>query len=91
MSLSILYCLISLILISNINSTKDELRIDMREFVKDKKNVETMARDAQICQKFNLALPLTEEYFSLMKELFYGQIGENSVVNNQLTVVLPKN
>ena len=91
MLFSIFYCLISLILISNINSTKDELRIDMREFVKDKKNVETMARDAQICQKFNLALPLTEEYFSLMKELFYGQIGENSVVNNQLTVVLPKN
>ena len=26
-----------------------------------------------------------------MKELFYNQIGENSVVNNGLTVVLPKN
>ena len=78
-------------MISNINSSGNELRIDMREFVKDQKNVETMARDAQMCQKFNLALPLTEEYFSLMNELFYGQIGKNSVVNNQLTVVLPKN
>ena len=26
-----------------------------------------------------------------MKEFFYNQIGENSVVNNGLTVVLPKN
>ena len=26
-----------------------------------------------------------------MKELFYNQIGKNSVVNNQLTVVVPKN
>ena len=26
-----------------------------------------------------------------MKELFYNQIGENRVVNNGLTVVLPKN
>ena len=42
-------------------------------------------------QKFNLALPLTDEYFSLMRELFYNQIGENSIVYNQLTVVLPKN
>ena len=46
MSFSILYCFISLILISNINSSGNELRIDMREFVKDQKNVETMARDA---------------------------------------------
>ena len=48
-------------------------------------------RDAQINHKFNQALPFTDEYFSLMKELFYNQIGENSVVQNPLTVVLPKN
>ena len=77
--------------ISIIKSKEKELRIDMREFVKDKTATDMMARDAHLCQKFNLALPLTEEYFSLMNELFYNQIGKNSVVNNQLTVVLPKN
>ena len=77
--------------ISIIKSKEKELRIDMREFVKDKAATDMMARDAHLCQKFNLALPLTEEYFSLMNELFYNQIGKNSVVNNQLTVVLPKN
>ena len=63
----------------------------MREYIKDKATMEASVRDTQLLQKFNLALPLTDEYFSLMKELFYNQIGENSVVNNQLTVVLPKN
>ena len=77
--------------ISIIKSKEKELRIDMGEFVKDKAATDMMARDAHLCQKFNLALPLTEEYFSLMNELFYNQIGKNSVVNNQLTVVLPKN
>ena len=86
-----LYSFISLLLISQIHSEVKELRIDMREFSKDTKVVEMMARDAQLCQKLNLALPYTEEYFSTMNELFYNQIGKNSVVNNQLTVVLPKN
>ena len=63
----------------------------MREYIKDKATMEVSVRDTQLLHKFNLALPLTDEYFSLMKELFYNQIGENSVVNNQLTVVLPKN
>ena len=63
----------------------------MREYIKDKATMEASVRDTQLLHKFNLALPLTDEYFSLMKELFYNQIGENSVVNNQLTVVVPKN
>ena len=87
------YILVSLLLISffaTINSS-NELRIDMREYSKDKNATQMAARDAQLCQKFNLALPLTDEYFSLMRELFYNQIGENSIVYNQLTVVLPKN
>ena len=87
----LLYSFIFLLIISQIHSEVKELRIDMREFSKDTKAVEMMARDAQLCQKLNLALPYTEEYFSTMKELFYNQIGKNSVVNNQLTVVLPKN
>ena len=87
------YILVSLLLISffaTINSS-NELRIDMREYSKDKNAIQMAARDAHLCQKFNLALPLTDEYFSLMRELFYNQIGENSIVYNQLTVVLPKN
>ena len=87
----LLYSFIFLLIISQIHSEVKELRIDMREFSKDAKAVEMMARDAQLCQKLNLALPYTEEYFSTMNELFYNQIGKNSVVNNQLTVVLPKN
>ena len=87
----LLYSFISLLLISQIHSEVKELRIDMREFSRDTKAVEMMARDAQLCQKLNLALPYTEEYFSTMNELFYNQIGKNSVVSNQLTVVLPKN
>ena len=83
--------LIILIIISSIQCEIEELRIDMREFTKDKSAVEMMARDATLCQKLNLALPYTAEYTSLMNELFYNQIGKNSVVNNQLTVVLPKN
>ena len=83
--------LIILIIFSSIQCEIEELRIDMREFTKDKSAVEMMARDATLCQKLNLALPYPEEYTSLMNELFYNQIGKNSVVNNQLTVVLPKN
>ena len=71
-----LYSFISLLLISQIHSEVKELRIDMREFSKDAKAVEMMARDAQLCQKLNLALPYTEEYFSTMNELFYNQIGK---------------
>ena len=69
----------------------EELRIDLRESFKDKEALEKGKIDAQNNHKFNLAKPFSEEYFSLMKELFYNQIGENSVVNNGLTVVLPKN
>ena len=69
----------------------EEKRIDMREYSADKQSMVMAVRDAQLNHKFNLALPYTEEWFSLMKELFYNQIGENSVVNGQLTVVLPKN
>ena len=36
-------------------------------------------------------MPGTEEYTKTMNELFYNQIGENSIVNAPLTVVRPKN
>jgi len=91
MSNSFIYFFISISLIFQIKSEIKEFRIDMREYIKDKATMEASVRDTQLLHKFNLALPLTDEYFSLMKELFYNQIGENSVVNNQLTVVVPKN
>ena len=69
----------------------EETRIDMREYAKDKDCMAMGIRDSQLNHKFNLALPYTEEWFSLMNELFYNKLGENSIVNNQLTVVLPKN
>ena len=91
MSNSFIYFFVFISLIFQIKSEIKEFRIDMREYIKDKATMEASVRDTQLLHKFNLALPLTDEYFSLMKELFYNQIGENSVVNNQLTVVLPKN
>ena len=69
----------------------EEIRIDLREALKDKEALAKGKKDVQTNHKFNLAVPLSEEYFSLMRELFYNQIGENSIVYNQLTVVRPKN
>ena len=69
----------------------EEIRIDLREALKDKEALAEGKKDVQTNHKFNLAVPLSEEYFSLMRELFYNQIGENSIVYNQLTVVRPKN
>ena len=77
--------------IFNFISALGELRIDLRESAKDKKIIAQGIKDVQTNHKFNLATPFTEEYFSLMKELFYNQIGENSIIYNQLTVVRPKN
>ena len=86
MIISILFCVI----IFQINCIK-ELRVDLREYYKDKSKKDEAIRDTQINHKFNLALPYTDEWFSLMRELFYNQIGENSIVNNQITVVAPRN
>ena len=87
--MKIIYSIL-LILICQIISI-EEMRIDMREYSKDPNSMAMAIRDSQLNHKFNLALPFTEEFTSLMKELFYNQIGENSIVNNGLTVVLPKN
>ena len=87
-----LYLIILFSLINNIFSDNvKEIRIDLRESAKDKEGLEKTKKDIQLNHKFNLATPYSEEYFKLMKELFYNQIGENSIVNNKLTVVRPKN
>lgn len=86
-----IYVSILIFNIFNFISALEELRIDLRESAKDKKIIAQGIKDAQTNHKFNLATPFSEEYFSLMKELFYNQIGENSIIYNQLTVVRPKN
>ena len=69
----------------------EEKRIDFREMAKNKEEMEVYIRDTQLNHKFNQAVPYTEEWTSLMKELFHNQVGENTLVFGQLTVVLPKN
>ena len=86
-----IYVSILILNILNFISALGELRIDLRESAKDKKIIAQGIKDVQTNHKFNLATPFSEEYFSLMKELFYNQIGENSIIYNQLTVVRPKN
>ena len=86
-----IYVSILIFNIFNFISALGELRIDLRESAKDKKIIAQGIKDVQTNHKFNLATPFSEEYFSLMKELFYNQIGENSIIYNQLTVVCPKN
>ena len=86
-----IYVSILILNILNFISSLEELRIDLRESAKDKKIIAQGIKDVQTNHKFNLATPFSEEYFSLMKELFYNQIGENSIIYNQLTVVRPKN
>ena len=86
-----IYVSILIFNIFNFISALEELRIDLRESAKDKKIIAQGIKDVQTNHKFNLATPFSEEYFSLMKELFYNQIGENSIIYNQLTVVRQKN
>ena len=86
-----IYVFILIYNIFNFTSALEELRIDLRESAKDKEAMAQGIKDVQNNHKFNLATPFSEEYFSLMKELFYNQIGENSIIYNQLTVVRPKN
>ena len=83
-------CLYILSFISiQITSKIEEIRVDPRKI--SKSDLEKGQKDFETLQKFNLAMPYTEEYTKLMNELFYNNIGEGSIVNNQLTVVVPKN
>ena len=84
MKISILF----LIILSKLVKLKEEERIDSNEYAI--KYSEEFKRDTQILHKYNLAMPFTEEANKLMHELFYNQIGEGSIVNNQLTVIVPR-
>ena len=48
-------------------------------------------RDETLLFEFNHAKPYTKEYWRVLDELFYHQLGEGTVVSNQLTVVAPQN
>ena len=87
--MKIIYSILLILICQTISI--EEVRIDYREYAKDPSWMAMAIRDTQLNHKFNMALPFTDEWTSLMKELFYNQIGENSIVNNGLTVVLPKN
>ena len=56
----------------------EEIRIDLRKTSK-----EEMASDLKNAQnnfKLNHTMPATEEYTKIMNELFYNQVGENSII-----------
>ena len=83
---------INFLLIASVFSSKvEEKKIDFRDMAKNKEEMDALIHDTQVNHKFNQAVPYTPEWYALAKELFHGQIGENSVIYSQLTVVLPKN
>lgn len=63
----------------------EEFRIDMRK--PEEADPAEGIRCAQLCFKINHTMPYTEEYDALVKELFMGNIGENSRVMPPVTVV----
>ena len=54
----------------------EELRVDMRERTPEEQAV--YDRQAQLMYKLNHTMPRTEEYMSVLKELFGDRIGEGS-------------
>ncbi|MBR7115627.1 MAG: galactoside O-acetyltransferase, partial [Alistipes sp.] len=63
----------------------EEKRIDLRNPAEA--DPEEGIRCAQLCFRINHTMPYTEEYNSLVSELFMGNIGEGSRVMPPLTVV----
>ena len=82
---------IILLTVSMYSAEVEEKRIDFREMSKNKAEMDALIHDTQLNHKFNQAVPYTTEWYALTKELFHNQVGENTVVYSQLTVVLPKN
>ena len=63
----------------------EEIRIDLRNPAEA--DPAEGKRCAQLCYKINHTMPMTEEYDSLISELFCGNIGEGSRVMPPVTVV----
>ena len=62
-----------------------EIRIDLRK--PDQSDPEEGKRCAQLCFKINHTMPFTLEYDAMVKELFNGNIGEDSRVMPPVMVV----
>lgn len=63
----------------------EEFRIDMRK--PEEADPTEGQRCLQLCFKINHTMPGTDEYDALVRELFMGNIGENSRVMPPVTVV----
>lgn len=63
----------------------EETRIDLR--ISQEADPAESARCVELCFKINHTMPLSDEYNSLVKELFLGNIGEGSRVMPPITVV----
>lgn len=63
---------------------KEEGRIDLRT---DVEHANETIRNRQMCFRLKQTMPLGDEYNALVKELFYGNIGEGSYMMPPLTVV----
>lgn len=64
-----------------------EIRIDVTKQTPDE--LQLAAHHAQLVHQFNHALPYSDEWLSLQKEIFKGKIGEGSRVMSPLTAVRP--
>lgn len=67
----------------------EEMRIDMRK--PEEADPAESLRCTQLCFKINHTMPGTDEYDTLVRELFMGRIGENSRVLPPVTVVRGNN
>ncbi len=63
----------------------EENRIDVTK--QSKEEMELAIHQAQLVHKLNQALPFSEDWWSLQKEIFKGKLGEGSIVVPPLTVV----
>ena len=66
----------------------EEIRIDLR--IPAEADPQESTRCTELCFKINHTMPLSEEYNTLVRELFLGNIGEGSRVMPPITVVRGK-
>lgn len=64
----------------------EEIRIDISKQTDEE--LELARYHAQLVFRFNTTLPMTDDYYALMREIF-PKIGDNSVVHAPLTAVRP--
>lgn len=67
----------------------EEIRIDCSK--QSKAEQDLAAHQAQLVHRFNHALPYTEEWWALQREIFQWRIGEGSRVMSPITVVRAHN